>query len=83
LLDTKLTMEVKFFIKLVLVPNSNHDKLFKKSRLNKSEILITSNNSSLLKKMIKENFGIMPIYDYSLKDHPEILNGELKMIPIA
>lgn len=48
----------------------------------KNEIVLRSNRTLTLIEMIKSSEIFTYVHDFTIKNFPEVLNGELKIIPI-
>lgn len=59
--------------------NCNFNELIK---INKNEVIISTNKIPLLIEMIKEGQAFSYCYDITLKNYPDVINGDIKIIPI-
>ena len=67
--------------KLATLDNPYHQFYISKICLNNNDVFLTSNNSTLIRKTIKEGLAITVLDDFTLKNHPDVTEGTLFIIP--
>ncbi|PET64835.1 hypothetical protein CN514_12540 [Bacillus sp. AFS001701] len=68
--------------KLVTYETSDYNQILKFTKINPEQVIISSNRTSMLLKLVKESDAIIYLHDFTLKNSPMVLNGDLKIIPM-
>ncbi|MDQ0196978.1 DNA-binding transcriptional LysR family regulator [Neobacillus ginsengisoli] len=68
--------------KLVMYNSSDYKKVLKLTKPNLNQVLVRSNSSSLLFKLVKESQAILFLHDFAIKNSSMVLNGDIKIIPL-
>jgi DNA-binding transcriptional LysR family regulator len=68
--------------KIVLYKNSDYNKLLKITKMNSKNVVLTSNRTGLILQLIKESQAIFYVYNFTMKNRPSVLNGDIKVIPL-
>ena len=68
--------------KIVMYKNSDYKKLQKITRMNPKNVILKSNRRGLLLEFVKESQSILYLYDFTIKKLPNVLSGDIKVIPI-
>lgn len=68
--------------KIVMYKNSDYNKLLKITKMNPKNVVLTSNRTGLIFQLIKESQAIFYLYNFTLKNRPAVLNGDIKVIPL-
>ncbi|MEH7350810.1 LysR family transcriptional regulator [Gottfriedia acidiceleris] len=68
--------------KLVTYETSDYNQILKFTRINPEQVIINSNRTSMLFKLVKESDAIIYLHDFTLKNSPMVVNGDLKIIPL-
>ncbi|WP_179884973.1 LysR family transcriptional regulator [Bacillus sp. AFS015802] len=66
----------------IVIYNSKRAKALNEQYIKDSSILFTSNNIEVLKKAVLDGQAICIIYDFTFKNHQDVLNGNLAIIPL-
>ncbi|PFH87648.1 LysR family transcriptional regulator [Bacillus sp. AFS088145] len=68
--------------KIVMYKNSDYKTLQKISKLNPKNVVLQTNRSSLLYELVKESQAILYLHNFSIRNRPIVLNGDIKIIPL-
>ncbi|MEH7505022.1 LysR family transcriptional regulator [Neobacillus drentensis] len=68
--------------KLVMYNSSDYKKVLKLTKPNLNHVLVRSNSSSLLYKLVTESQAILYLHDFSIKKSSMVMNGDIKIIPL-
>ena len=68
--------------KIVMYEDSDYKRLLKITKMNSKNIVLKSNRSSLLFELVKESQAILYLHDFTLKNRPMVLNGDIRIIPL-
>ena len=68
--------------KIVMYEDSDYKRLLKITKLNSKNIVLKSNRSSLLFELVKESQAILYLHDFTIKNRPMVLNGDIRIIPL-
>lgn len=66
---------------IAIFETATHRELVKKTGLEDNSVFVTSNNSFLIRKVVKDGHAICVLDDFSLMNHPDTLNGEIIVLP--
>ncbi|MFC7785390.1 LysR family transcriptional regulator [Rossellomorea sp. GCM10028870] len=66
----------------MVIYNSKRAKSLNEQYVRNSPTLFTSNNTEVLKAAVLDGQAICIIYDFTFKNHPDVLNGNLAIIPL-
>lgn len=68
--------------KIVMYKNSDYKTLQKISKMNPKNVVLKTNRSSLLYELVKESQAILYLHNFSIRNRPMVLNGDIKIIPL-
>ncbi len=68
--------------KTVVYKNSDYKRLLKIAKMDPKNIVLKSNRSNLLFELVKESQAIFYLHDFTVKNRPMVLNGEIRIIPL-
>ncbi|WP_088042555.1 LysR family transcriptional regulator [Bacillus sp. EAC] len=68
--------------KLVVYNKSDYKPIKKISIQNLNKALIKSNRINILFELVKDSQAICYIHDFTVKDSPMVINGDIKIIPL-
>ncbi|PEL08373.1 LysR family transcriptional regulator [Bacillus sp. AFS017336] len=68
--------------KTVVYKNSDYRRLLKIAKMDPKNIVLKSNRSSLLFELVKESQAIFYLHDFTAKNRPMVLNGDIKIVPL-
>jgi DNA-binding transcriptional LysR family regulator len=68
--------------KLVMYNSSDYNEVLKLTKPNLNQVLVRSNSSSLLFKLVKESQAILFIHDFSIKKSSMVMNEDIRIIPL-
>lgn len=68
--------------KLVMYNSSDYKKVIKLTKPKLNQVLVSSNSSSLLYKLVKESQALLFLHDFSIKKSSMVINGDIKIIPL-
>ncbi|PEL10449.1 LysR family transcriptional regulator [Bacillus sp. AFS017336] len=68
--------------KIVMYKNSDYKKLLKFTKMNPKNVVLKTNRSSLLFELVKESQAILYLHEFSIRNRPMVINGEVKIIPM-
>ncbi|QKE73325.1 LysR family transcriptional regulator [Arthrobacter citreus] len=68
--------------KIVMYKNSDYKTLEKISKMNSNNVVLKTNRSSLLFELVKESQAILYLHEFSIRNRPMILSGDIKIIPL-
>ncbi|WP_299742491.1 LysR family transcriptional regulator [Rossellomorea sp. y25] len=66
----------------IVIYNSKRAKSLNEQYTKNNPTLFTSNNIEVLKAAVLDGKAICIIYDFTFKNHPDVLNGNLAIIPL-
>jgi DNA-binding transcriptional LysR family regulator len=66
----------------VMYNSSDYKKVLKLTKPNLNHVLVRSNSSSLLYKLVTESQAILYLHDFSIKKSSMVMNGDIKIIPL-
>lgn len=68
--------------KIVMYKTSDYKTLQKISKMNSKNVVLQTNRSSLLYELVKESQAILYLHEFSIRNRPMVLNGDIKIIPL-
>ena len=68
--------------KIVMYKNSDYKKLLKITKMNPKNVVLQTNRSSLLFELVKESQAILYLHEFSIRNRPMVINGDIKIIPM-
>ncbi|MFF2876519.1 LysR family transcriptional regulator [Gottfriedia sp. NPDC057991] len=68
--------------KIVMYKTSDYKSLQKISKMNSKNVVLQTNRSSLLYELVKESQAILYLHEFSIRNRPMVLNGDIKIIPL-
>ncbi|MGG0175935.1 LysR family transcriptional regulator [Gottfriedia acidiceleris] len=68
--------------KIVMYKNSDYKSLQKISKMNPKNVVLKTNRSSLLYELVKESQAILYLHDFSIRNRPMVLNGDIRIVPL-
>ncbi|MFF3021305.1 LysR family transcriptional regulator [Gottfriedia sp. NPDC057948] len=68
--------------KIVMYKNSDYKKLLKITKMNPKNVVLQTNRSSLLFELVKESQAILYLHEFSIRNRPMVINGDIKVIPM-
>ncbi|PGL69876.1 LysR family transcriptional regulator [Bacillus sp. AFS055030] len=68
--------------KIVMYKNSDYKKLLKFTKMNPKNVVLKTNRSSLLFELVKESQAILYLHEFSIRNRPMVINGDIKIIPM-
>ncbi|MEE6451616.1 LysR family transcriptional regulator [Gottfriedia acidiceleris] len=68
--------------KIVMYKTSDYKTLQKISKMNQKNVVLKTNRSSLLYELVKESQAILYLHEFSIRNRPMVLNGDIKVIPL-
>ncbi|PGS50331.1 LysR family transcriptional regulator [Bacillus sp. AFS041924] len=68
--------------KIVMYKNSDYKRLLKFTKMNPKNVVLQTNRSSLLFELVKESQAILYLHEFSIKNRPMVINGDIKIIPM-
>ncbi|WP_129690192.1 LysR family transcriptional regulator substrate-binding protein [Gottfriedia acidiceleris] len=68
--------------KFVLLETADKNQLLKFTKINPEQVIMSSSRSNILLKLVKQSDAILYVHDFTLKNFPMVLSGDLKIIPL-
>ncbi|UPM53974.1 LysR family transcriptional regulator [Gottfriedia acidiceleris] len=68
--------------KFVLLETADKNQLLKFTKINPEQVIMSSSRSNILLKIVKQSDAILYVHDFTLKNFPMVLSGDLKIIPL-
>ncbi|KQL36351.1 hypothetical protein AN960_17210 [Bacillus sp. FJAT-25509] len=68
--------------KIVMYKNSDYKALEKISKMSSNNVVLKTNRSSLLFELVKESEAISYLHEFTIRNRPMILSGDIKIIPL-
>ncbi|WP_185766186.1 LysR family transcriptional regulator [Niallia circulans] len=66
---------------IAVLETSTHKELVKKSGLENNPVFVTSNNSALIRNVVKDGHAICALDDFSLINHQDYASGDIIVLP--
>lgn len=68
--------------KLVVLETADKNQIIKYTKINPEQVIMSSSRSDILLKLVKQSEAILYLHDFTLKNFPMVLSGDLKVIPL-